>query len=409
MAGCYTTSLPCRNYSSPFFLTVPDFISHTLSFCKRNTRFVDWIALGAALMLCGLGLVTMSSFTHNNPFFVRQSAWIIFGVIVFFVASTVDWRFLRRSGVAVGIYAALIIPLVGLLVLGRAVKGAKSWFVLGGLGIEPVEFAKLALIIVLAKYFSRRHIEIRNIRHIFVSGIYTLIVFVLVALQPDFGGAIIVFLIWLSMVLFSGMSRKHLIAVVLLGAVAFTGLWFFGFHAYHRERILTFINPAGNIHGAGYNAYQSMIAVGSGQVFGKGIGYGTQSKLRFLPEYQTDFIFAAFSEEWGFIGILIAFTLYGIVFIRIGRSAMRGASNFEVFFAWGVLSYFLAHFMLHVGISMGILPVTGTTIPFMSYGGSHLVSEFLALGIISGQRRYARAAPRETLQKEFSGGYDKVE
>src|SRR6185503_13209705 len=132
--------------------------------------------------------------------FVRQTAWIIFSLIVFFAASTVDWRFLRRSGVAAGIYAALIIPLVVLHVLGRAVKGAKSWFVLGGLGIEPVEFAKLALIIVLAKYFSRRHIEIRNIRHIFVSGIYAGIVFGLVALQPDFGSAVIIFIIWLGMV-----------------------------------------------------------------------------------------------------------------------------------------------------------------------------------------------------------------
>ena len=385
------------------------FVSSIVSVGKRYTDSVDWIALGAAVTLSIIGLLTMSSFTGNDPFLVRQSAWIVFSLIVFFAASNVDWRFLRRSGVAAGLYALFVIPLIFLLILGRAVKGAKSWFVLGGLGIEPVEFAKLALIIVLAKYFSRRHIEIRNTRHILVSLAYTMIVFVLVALQPDFGGAIIVFLIWLSMVLFSGMSKTHLLAVILIGAVAFTGLWFFGFHTYQRERILTFINPAGDIHGAGYNAYQSTIAVGSGQLLGKGIGYGTQSRLRFLPEYQTDFIFAAFSEEWGFIGILIVFALYGIIFFRVAASAMRGASNFEMFFAWGVLSYFLAHFILHVGINMGILPVTGTTVPFMSYGGSHLVTEFLSLGIVSAQRRYARAAPRAHLQKEFSGGYDVVE
>ncbi len=375
----------------------------------HKTNSIDWIAFGAALILCFLGLITMSSFTSSNPFLIRQTIWVVVGVGVFFAASRVDWRFLRRSGVAAGVYAALVIPLVLLLVLGRAVRGAKSWLVLGGLGIEPVEFAKLALIILLAKYFSRRHIEIRNFRHIFVSGAYALVVCVLVALQPDFGGAIIVLLIWLSMVLFSGISRTHLLTVIMCAVIAFVGLWFFGFHDYQKQRILTFINPAGDVLGAGYNAYQSMIAVGSGELLGKGIGYGTQSKLRFLPEYQTDFIFAAFAEEWGFIGVLIVFALYGIIFIRLGSAAMRGATNFEMFFALGVLSYFFAHFMLHVGISMGVLPVTGTTIPFMSYGGSHLVAEFLALGIISGQLRYARATSRDAFGRELAGGYDIAE
>ncbi len=381
----------------------------TSSLIHKRVSSVDWIAFGAAFALCLLGLVTMSSFSGPDPFFLRQTLWIIIGVVVFFIASGIDWRFLRRRTVAISIYAVLIVPLVFLLILGRAIKGAKSWFVFGGLGIEPVEFTKLALIILLAKYFSRRHIEIRDIKHIFVSGAYTLIVFVLVALQPDFGGAIIIFLIWLGMVLFSGISRTHLLAVILIGAVAFVGLWFFGFHTYQKERILTFINPTGDIRGAGYNAYQSTIAIGSGQLLGKGIGYGTQSRLRFLPEYQTDFIFAAFAEEWGFVGILIVFALYATIFIRISNAALRGASNFETLFALGVLCYFLAHFMLHVGINMGLLPVTGTTIPFMSYGGSHIVAEFLALGVISGQLHYARAAPKDALNREFSGGYDQGE
>ena len=139
---------------------------------------------------------------------------------------------------------------------------------------------------------------------------------------------------------------------------------------------------------------------------GKGIGYGSQSKLRFLPEYQTDFIFAAFAEEWGFVGICIIFVLYAVVFIRIISMATHGATNFETLFGFGILFYFLAHFALHVGINLGVLPVTGTTIPFMSYGGSHLIVEFGALGMLSGMRRYSRAAPRNALSREFSGGYD---
>jgi len=373
---------------------------------KAKQRATDWLALGCAVLLSLLGLVTMNSFVPGDQFFVRQAIWLAISIAVYFGASVIDWRFLRRGQFAAWAYVALIVPLLFLLVVGTAVKGAKSWLSFGSLGIQPIELAKLALIIALAKYFSRRHIEIKNIRHILVSGVYAAIVFVLVALQPDLGGAIIVGLIWFGMVLVSGISRKHLLLVFSVAVISFGALWFFGLHDYQKQRLMTFIYPLADIHGAGYNAYQSTVAVGSGELFGKGIGYGTQSKLRFLPEYQTDFIFAAFAEEWGFVGIAIVFSLYGVIFWRILHSAGRGASNFETLFALGVLCYFGAHFILHVGINLGLLPVTGTTIPFMSYGGSHLVVEFLALGILAGMNRYSRATHRDMLDREFSGGYD---
>ncbi len=369
---------------------------------------VDWVAFGVAALLGVLGLVTMASFTPEDPFSGRQAVWLGLGMLVFFAASVVDWRFLRRSSIALAIYAVCLLPLIFLVIAGTVTQGARSWFDLGAFALQPVEFVKIALIILLAKYFSRRHIEIRNVRHILVSGAYMFLVFALVALQPDFGSAIIIGTIWLGMVLLSGISRLHLAAMALVGVTVFAGLWTFGFEEYQKERILTFIHPLTDIQGAGYNAYQSTVAVGSGEFFGKGIGYGTQSKLRFLPEYQTDFIFAAFAEEWGFVGVALLFTLYGTLFVRIMRSALRGATNFETLFAYGVLFYFLAHFTIHAGINMGLLPVTGTTIPFMSYGGSHLLAEFLALGMLSGMRAYARATPREALQKEFSGGYDQL-
>lgn len=366
---------------------------------------IDWVACGAALGLSLLGLLTMSSFQSQDPFFFRQSLWILLGVVVFFAASQVDWRFLRRGATAGVLLCITLLPLGFLIVLGQATQGAKSWFDLGPFALQPVEFAKLALIIALAKYFSRRHIEIANFRHIIISGAYAGVLFVLTALQPDFGSAIIIFLIWLGMVLLSGLSRAHLFATIALGAVCFGGLWFFGFHDYQKQRILTFIHPLQDIHGAGYNAYQSTIAVGSGELLGKGIGYGTQSKLRFLPEYQTDFIFAAFAEEWGFVGVVLLFLLYAVLAWRLISAAAQGASNFETLFALGVLVYFSAHFLLHAGINMGVLPVTGTTIPFMSYGGSHLLAEFLALGIVSGMGRYARAGGPHS-GGEWSGGYD---
>ncbi len=373
---------------------------------KAKQRAVDWLALGAATLLALLGLVTMNSFVPGDQFFIRQAIWLAISIVVYFGASVVDWRFLRRGQFAAWAYVALIVPLLLLLVVGTAVKGAKSWLSFGSLGIQPIELAKLALIIALAKYFSRRHIEIKNIRHIVVSGVYAAIVFVLVALQPDLGGAIIIGAIWFGMVLVSGISRKHLLLVFSAAVISFGALWFFGLHDYQKQRLMTFIYPLADIRGAGYNAYQSTVAVGSGELFGKGIGYGTQSKLRFLPEYQTDFIFAAFAEEWGFVGIAIVFALYGVIFWRILHAAGRGASNFETLFALGILCYFGAHFVLHVGINMGLLPVTGTTIPFMSYGGSHLVVEFLALGMLAGMSRYSRATHRDMLDREIESGYD---
>lgn len=373
----------------------------------RKKSHIDWILLGAAAALCGLGLITMSSFEATDPFFFRQLIWIAVGMAVFFGASIVDWRFLRRSGVSAGFYGAMLVPLILLVLLGHAVKGAKSWIAIGTLGIEPAEFVNLALIILLAKYFSRRHIEIANFRHILVSGVYAGLVFVLVAVQPDFGGAIIVALIWLGMVLCSGLSRKHLFALLAIGAISFGLLWSFGFHEYQKNRILNFIYPARDIHGTGYNAYQSTIAVGSGQWVGKGIGYGSQSKLRFLPEYQTDFIFAAYAEEWGFVGVALALALYGVIFWRLLYHAMRGASNFEALFALGVLCYLAAHTVLHAGINLGLLPVTGTTIPFMSYGGSHLLAEFLVLGMVCGMAAYSRAAHPQQLAQDWQGGYDR--
>jgi rod shape determining protein RodA len=366
---------------------------------------IDWVALTAALGLSVLGLLTMNSFSGEDPFFLRQVVWIVVGLVVFFAAASVDWRFLRGGGVAAAVYALLLAPLVVLVVAGTAVQGARSWFDIGPFALQPAEFVKIALIVVLAKYFSRRHTEIANFRHILVSGVYAGIVFFLVAAQPDFGSAIIVGLIWLGMVLVSGISRVHLVVVISSAVLLFGGLWLFGFEDYQKQRIVSFIYPT-DILGAGYNAYQSTVAVGSGELLGKGIGYGTQSKLRFLPEYQSDFIFAAFAEEWGFVGIIIVFALFAVLFARILRSAALGATNFETLFAFGVFAYFGAHVMLHAGINLGLLPVTGTTIPFMSYGGSHILAEFLALGILSGMGRYARAAGRDTLSAEWSGGYD---
>lgn len=364
---------------------------------------IDWPLFISALAISLAGLITMNSFAPENTFFERQVLWIILAVIVFITASLFDYRFLRRSITVTIIFATTVFLLALLFIFGDIVKGAQSRFDLGVFAIQPAEIAKLVLIVLLAKYFARRHIEIAHIKHILVSGAYTFVLFALVFLQPDFGSAIIIAAIWFGMVLVAGISRKHLALLIIIGAVASFGMWNFALADYQKDRVLTFLNPLADIQGAGYNAYQSTIAVGSGQVLGKGIGYGTQSKLQFLPEYETDFIFAAFAEEWGFIGVILLFGLFGVVIWRILSAALRGGSNFETLFGVGLAVMIISHFIVHVGMNLGLLPVTGTTVPFMSYGGSHLIVEFLALGMLMGMRKYSRTVRHGDAQKEFHG------
>jgi rod shape determining protein RodA len=368
---------------------------------KNLFRSIDWILVSAVVLILGAGLVTMNSFGQTSTYFDRQIIWISISFAIFFFLSLFDFRFLKRTNVTVILFLGMIAMLAALFIMGHVSKGAQSWFHFGFFSVEPSDPAQIVVIILLAKYFSRRHIEIRNIRHIIISGLYAFIICLMILAQPDFGGAVIIFFIWFGMVLVSGISRKHVFAVLFIGAMAFAGLWFNVLKPYQQERIKTFINPMGDIHGAGYNSDQSTIAIGSGQLLGKGLGYGTQSKLNFLPEYRTDFIFAAFAEEWGFVGVAILLMLYAIVIWRILVSAIYGASNFEILYALGVAVLLSTHFIINVGMNIGLLPVTGVTVPFMSYGGSHLVTEMTALGIMMGMRRYMRTAPKELSNNEF--------
>jgi len=364
---------------------------------------VDWVLFAALVPILGAGLLTMNSFEGENYFFEKQLILLCIGLLVFFLVAGMDVRFLRRTGVLVFLFLATIGTLLMLFAVGSVFKGAQSWFNLGLFAVQPSDPAKLILVLVLAKYFSRRHIEIANFRHILISGLYAGFLFGLVFIQPDFGQALIIGSVWFGMVLVSGISKKHLFLVLGAGALAAVCLWLFVLAPYQQQRVKTFLHPLADIRGAGYNAYQSTIAVGSGELWGKGIGYGTQSKLQFLPEYQTDFIFAAFAEEWGFAGVGALFLLYGIVIFRLVRSALYGATNFETLFAAGLAVILLSHFLIHVGMNIGLLPVTGVTMPFMSYGGSHLITTFLGLGLLMSMRRYSRGMHREDASREFLG------
>jgi len=370
----------------------------------RSPLVFDWTLLLPALALALLGVLTMSTFGQGVSLAPRQLIWVALSVGIYLALATVDMRVIRRTPVVMILYGVSLFLLLLLLLVAHPVMGARAWFSLGPVSFQPADLAKLAIIVLLAKYLSRRHVEIGDYRHILVTGAYSLTLTLLIIVEPDMGNAIIFCLIWLGMMLVSGISKRHLVILGCVAIIAVSLIWFEGLKPYQRERIVSFVNPASDIRGSGYNAYQAQIAVGSGEIFGKGIGYGTQSKLRFLPEYQTDFIFAAFAEEWGFVGVMILLLLYALLFARLAEIARTAATNFDTFFTLGALILFMAHVAIHSSISLGLLPVTGTTIPFMSSGGSHLVLEFTLLGVITSLARHGRSTIRDVRSREFGGG-----
>ncbi|MBU0998976.1 rod shape-determining protein RodA [Patescibacteria group bacterium] len=373
---------------------------------EKAFKRIDWLLVIFIVPIIAGGLVTMKSFTPleaTGDFFSKQVIWVIISFAIFFIFSFIDFRFLKRTDILVFLFLSISFILLVLIVLGQITHGVKGWFDFGLFFFQPVDLMKLVLVLVLAKYFSRRHVEIRDFKHIFISGLYALVPLILVLLQPDFGSAMIIFFIWLSMVLVSGISKVHLLVVFTIGLIIFTTFWFFVFAPYQKARIYNFINPLTDIHKTGYNVFQSTIAVGSGQLFGKGLGFGTQSRLKFLPVPQSDFVFAAFAEEWGFVGSFLILSFYVLVIGRILYFASLGASNFEILFGMGIAIFFMSHILVNIGMNLGLLPVTGIPLPFMSYGGSHLLIEFAGLGILMGMRKYSRSAHPDDMQHEFLG------
>ena len=366
-------------------------------------RVFDITLFVAVVCVMFAGLLTMSSFQGNDSYFYKQGLWIVITLVTFIFMSRFEYRFLKQTRVVVGLYVVLLSVLTLLFIVGHISKGSESWFQIAGIAFQPSDLMKLGLIIVLAKYFSRRHIEIANIRHIIVSAVYAFIPFMLVVLQPDLGSAIVLFAIWFGMVMVSGISKRHLFAVIAIGIVTSFIAWKLVFKPYQKARIMNFVYPLQDIRGTGYNAYQSTIAVGSGGLFGKGIGYGTQSRLNFLPEYKTDFIFAAYAEEWGFVGGILLLIFYLIILYKLANFALVADSTFEALFTYGVMIWFATHIAVNIGMNVGIMPVTGIPLPFMSYGGSHLLAEGIALGMCAGMYRYARAGHKYQIKNEFLG------
>ncbi len=346
-------------------------------------RRFDWLLITQIVPLLAWSLLTLKAVgAGDDYFFTRQIVWIVLGVAVMVAVSAVDWRFFASSSVIVALYLLAFGALLLLFFGGAQVRGAASWFRFSALSIQPTEAVKLILILMLAKYFSRRHIDIAHIRHIVISGAYAFIPTALILLQPDLGSAVIILAIWVGMIFIAGIRLQHFLLLVVLGIAAVLLSWAFLLAPYQKERITAFLNPALDPQGAGYNAIQSMVAVGSGEILGKGVGYGSQSRLKFLPESHTDFIFAAFAEEWGFVGIALLFLFLGIFIWRVLAIGARAPTNFGRLFSVGFSIMIVVQVAIHAGMNMGLLPITGITFPFLSYGGSHLIMLFTGIGIL---------------------------
>ncbi len=351
---------------------------------RINLRGIDWGTVSVVLILNGLGLATLYGVTVDAPewmqqLVLRQFVWSVLGICALFIFASISHRRIMRGApffYVIGIFL-VVLPML----LGMQRKGAHSWLIFGGLSIQPVEFAKLAFIIALARFLGARADQSRlRVPDIIITAVLSLIPAILVAKQPDFGSAIIFIAIAIVLLFLAGLSRGWIIVLTLFMVLAAV-LVYPHLKPYQKDRIKVFLHPWEDSLNKGYNVVQSEIAIGSGQVWGKGFGKGSQTKYRFLPEYYTDFMFPGLVEQGGLIGGCVVLALYGILIHRLRTIALRCREAEGFYLVGGVLALFITHIILNIGMTMGLLPVTGLPLPWLSYGGSSLLMSYLAVGL----------------------------
>jgi len=358
-------------------------------FEKFSSRNFDWPLAAVAFLLAAVGLTAIYSVDLSRGealvYFEKQVVVLGFGLFLFFAASAVQYTFFRNY--AKWWYFLSVILLIAVLIFGSRIRGTTGWFSFGGFSFQPAEFAKVGLILMLAYIaagFGRRFD-----RPLFFLGTaaVTLIQVVLILFQPDLGSAVLIGAIWFGLMCLLGVKKRRLLTAV--GVVLVVGVmaWIFFLQGYQKERLLNFVDPGRDPLGSGYNVIQSVIAVGSGQWYGRGLGFGSQSQLRFLPETQTDFVFSVIGEELGLGGVILLLGLYALLFWRLFLVLKNANHDFVAVVAGGTIILFFVQIFVNIGSSVGLLPVTGVTLPFVSYGGSSMAVNFLLLGIAESLRR----------------------
>lgn len=354
-------------------------------FLRDTVRRFDWILFASVVVLMAMGsmAITSVSLSRDVPDWqhsVKHGVFVLLALGIIFFGATIDYRALRAWNRVS--YVGGILLLLAVLFFGATIRGTRGWFSFVGVTIQPVEIAKIVFLVFLATYFERWARESDRIRHVLLSGIGALVYLALVVLQPDMGSALLFFFVWFCMLVIVGIRRRHFIALVLLCVALSMVAWTFLLHDYQRARIMTFFEPERDPLGRGYNTMQAKIAVGGGQFFGRGFGFGSQSQLRFLPEADTDFIFAVIAEEWGFVGATLLLAAWGLVFWRLAIALRRVRDDFSLFFLIGTLLLFFLEVSVTIGMNIGLMPVTGLTLPFVSYGGSSLLAHAMILAIV---------------------------
>jgi len=345
-------------------------------------RYFDIYIFGSSTLLLILGLLMIYSTTLESPtnLLSRQLVFAVAGFILLFSLAFFDYRKLKKStGI---LYLAIILGLLLVWFLGRDVRGSARWIDLGFFRLQPAEFAKLIMVVVMAKFLDLSGEKLKDLRYVILSAIYVAIPAVLILIEPDLGSALVVLATWGAMLVFSKMNKKHLALLILSAVLLGSFSWFFVLHDYQKNRIYTFMEPQKDPQGKGYNVLQSIIAVGSGSISGRGVGRGLQSQLKFLPERQTDFIFASTAEELGLLGSLFILGMFGVVFTRLIKAARHARDNFGMYLCLGVFFMLLFQVIVNIGMNIGILPVTGIPLPLLSYGGSSLITTMAALGLV---------------------------
>jgi rod shape determining protein RodA len=336
------------------------------------------------IIACGLAILSALSF----HFFVLQLVWVVVGVLVVAAFWFFDWRALFSARWVVwGVYIGALLLMLAAYLHGPVIRNTRSWLVLGPITLQPVEFMKVALILLYAYYFSRRHLAVARWRYIFTSFFFFVIPAAIAVRLPDVGSAVIFAGIWFGFLLVSGLPLKRIAVAAVVFALAAGFIWFYVLKDYHRARIAGFFSPQTNALGINYSLVQSKIAIGSAGFFGKGYGQGTQAELGFLSEPTEDFIFAAFVEEWGVFGALVLLVAFVALIWAILRVGMVAGENFETFICLGVAIMFGVQFLLNAGSATGLTPVVGVTFPFMSYGGSSMLANSFLLALVNAIRR----------------------
>jgi len=346
---------------------------------------LDWgLVIPAVLLVCfglaGLWSAGVAKSDYSN--FTKQIVFLFVGLLAMVVFSFFDYRIFKNNPYLILIFYGICLALLaGLHFFAPEIRGTKGWYKVGALSLDPIEPAKIIVMLLLAKYFSMRHVEMYKIRHIFYSGIYVLLPAILNFIKPDMGGTAVLVLIWLGILLISGIKLRHFLILFLCFVVVAGIAWGFILKDYQKERITAFLFPYDYL-GSSWSQNQTKISIGSGQIFGQGLAKGSQVQFGFLPEPHTDFIFSVIAQEWGTVGVLVLFVVYGTLVWKVLGVAIDSPSNFPRLFASGFAIVLVAQFFINIGMNLSLLPVVGIYLPFISYGGSGLIGNFIALGIL---------------------------